>query len=74
MNEVTNFMYYMYNKWDECEAKVVFGDMLGEHIFNKWVQHQRNEMRWYAELDTLCRNKVVQRANELYGKFFESVK
>lgn len=67
-NEVTNFMYYMYNKWDERESKTIFGDMLGEHIFNKWLQHQRNEMRWYAELDTQCRNKVVQRANELYGK------
>lgn len=68
MNEVTNFMYYMYNKWCESEAIQVFGDNLGRHIYQKWIQHGYEEMRWYAELDTQCRNKVVQRANELYGK------
>lgn len=66
-NEVTNFMYYVYNKWNEYEAKKLFGDDLGQHIFNKWVYYRNNDLRWYAELDNVCRQKLVDRANEIYG-------
>lgn len=70
-NEVTCFMLYMYNKWCIGEAKKVFGENLGTHLYNKWVHH-RNESKlgdlyWYSELDTTCRNKIVARANELYS-------
>lgn len=71
-NEVTNFMYYMYNKWCIGEAKKVFGNNLGEHIFSKWVHHinvtQLGDLYWYSELDNECRRKIVDRANELYNK------
>ena len=70
-NEVTNFLYYMYNKWCIGEAKKVFGDNLGEHIFSKWVHHRETsklgDLFWYSELDDVCRNKVVARANEIYN-------
>ena len=71
-NEVTNFTYYMFNKWCIGEAKKVFGNNLGEHIFNKWVEkHEYSNditMSWYSDLDNECRRKIVDRANELYNK------
>lgn len=69
-NEVTNFMYYMYSNWCIGEAKKVFGDNLGEHIFAKWVHHRSGlgDLFWYSELDDVRRNKIVARANEIYGK------
>lgn len=66
-NEVTNFMYYMYNKWCIGEAKKIFGDNLGEHIFSKWIEHRKDQLYWYSELDTSCRQKIVNRANEIYN-------
>lgn len=65
-NEVTHFMFYMLNNWCQSEAIHVFGNNLGNHIFEKWV-HYHNDLRWYSELDTSCKNKLVKRANELYG-------
>lgn len=68
-NEVTNFLYYMYNKWCIGEAKKVFGDNLGEHLFSKWVHHRNGlgDLYWYSELDDTCRTKIVERANEIYN-------
>ena len=71
-NEVTNFMYYMYNKWSKDEAIRLFGNNLGNHIFGKWVWKGENThdqtMSFYSELDSSCRQKLVDRANEIYGK------
>lgn len=67
MNEVTNFMWYMFNKWTPYEAQTVFGENLGLHIYNKWVE-SKNTLYWYANLDNKCRQMVVDRANELYNK------
>lgn len=70
-NEVTNFMLYMTNKWSKEEAKLLFGDDLGMHVFKKWEQQltlHRGDLLWYAGLDNACRQKVVDRANELYNK------
>lgn len=68
MNEVTNFMYYVYNRWSEEESKHIFGEDLGNHIFKKWQkQGYGKELLWYSELDRECKDKLVARANELYG-------
>ena len=70
MNEVTNFMYYMYNRWGKDEATSVFGEDLGNHIYGKWCRYIENgmgDLYWYAELDSKCRQKVVDRANEIYA-------
>lgn len=54
------------------ESKQVFGDSLGLHIYNKWLgKHEYSHdvtMSWYADLDTECRQKLVDRANEIYGE------
>ncbi len=68
MNEVTNFMYYMFNKWTIVEAKYIFGESLGEHIYSKYINALPNILAWYAELDKTCKQKLVDRANEIYGK------
>lgn len=68
-NEVENFMLYMFNKWCIGEAKKVFGNNLGEHIFSKWEDYGAGrELLWYSELDTRCRQRLVDRANEIYNK------
>lgn len=66
-NEVTNFMYYMFNKWSEEEAKDLYGELLGKHIYNKWIAARGDNLIWYGELDNECRQKVVDRANEIYN-------
>lgn len=70
-NEVENFMLYMFNRWCLDEARYLFGEMLGDHIFNKWVGKREyshdQTMSWYADLDEKCRSMIVKRANEIYG-------
>ena len=70
VNQVTAFMLYMFNRWCIGEAKKVFGENLGEHVFSKWIDlRHRNSgsLYWYAELDKRCREMVVKRAIELYA-------
>ena len=70
-NEVTNFMFYLFNKWCKEEAIRLYGNNLGNHIFNKWVWYRENggdQLEWYANLDNQCQRKIVDRANELYNK------
>ena len=61
-------MLYVYNKWGINEAHLLFGKNLGDHIFGKWIEHLSDKLYWYAELDNECRQKIVDRANELYNK------
>ena len=65
---VDAFMLYMFNRWNMNEAKLLFGKNLGDHIFGKWIEHRSDQLYWYAELDESCRQKIVDRANELYNK------
>lgn len=71
-NEVTNFMYYMFNRWNMDEALYVFGNNLGRHIWEKYIsciqQHNGDKLLFYANLDSTCRNKLVERANQIYNK------
>ena len=73
-NDVTSFFYYMWNKWCESEAKIVFADSCGgyKHYWNKWV-YFCNEYgcrsavdMLYGELDEENRNKLVTRAIECF--------
>jgi len=70
VNQVTAFMLYIYNRWNIQEARDLFGNNLGEHIFSKYLHHRKGlgELFWYSELDTDCRRKFVERAVEIYGK------
>ena len=72
MKTVRNFMWYMYNKWNRQEAIYVFGENLGNHLYNKWMRYYENvrdyNLTFFAEIDNECRTKIVQRANEIYGE------
>lgn len=68
-NEVTKFMWYMCNRWNLDEARFLFGDNLGAHIYQKKLHLQgigHDTLYWYGELDNNCRQKIVDRANEIY--------
>jgi hypothetical protein len=71
-NEVTNFMYYMFNRWSLAESRYIYGASLGEHIWEKWNEVARfgngDQLCFYASLDNDCKQKLVDRANELYNK------
>ena len=67
MKEVENFMYYIFNRWSEGEARFLFGEHLGTHIFNKWLEI-RDGLRFFGYLDKECREKLVNRANQIYNK------
>lgn len=64
---VENFMYYMYNQWDEDESRKVFGKIMGDHLWAKWCTSS-DELRWFAYLDDANRTKIIERANEVYNK------
>ena len=71
MNQVTNFMYYMFNRWSRDESIVVFGDDLGDHVYRKYLDSRgcgADILSWYAELDRTCKQRLVDRANELYAQ------
>jgi hypothetical protein len=71
-NEVECFMYYMYNRWNLNESKKLFGESLGDHIYTKWTEKIEysidRTMSWYGDLDKKCRDKLLERAKEIYGK------
>lgn len=78
-NDVTSFFYYMWNKWCESEAKIVFADSCGgwKHYWNKWC-YFCNEYgcrsavdMLYGELDEGNRNKLVARALECFDGMSE---
>lgn len=68
INQVTNFMYYMYNRWNLTEAKYLFGKVLGQHIFDKYIGYgYGKELLWYAELDSTSKQKLIDRVDKLYS-------
>lgn len=67
-NEVTNFMFYMFNVWNKQESVRIFGENLGAHIYNKWMDMRHDDLRWYGALDDECRQKLVDAANEYYNR------
>lgn len=69
-NQVTAFMLYMYNAWNDKEAVNLFGNDLGMHLYNKWAHYREKglgDLFWYSELDGTRRKEIIQRAINLYG-------
>lgn len=72
MNEVTNFGFYMFNKWNQEECMHVFGEWPGKHVWGKYTQYLQgncDRLFFYMSLDVECRQKIVDRANELYKDY-----
>ena len=78
-NIVSSFFYYMWNRWSKAECETVFGGMAG-HFWAKWCGLSSTTLsgaaeRFYAELGNNARDKIVERACELYdGQKFVSEK
>lgn len=64
-NDVTCFMYYIFNRFNVEEAMSLFGESLGKHIYDKFI-HAASALYWYSELDRRTKQKLVDRAVELY--------
>lgn len=62
---VTYFMWYMFNKWSHEESIYIFGENLGEHIWNKYTD-SRDKLEFYGSIDNGCRSMLVKRAMEIY--------
>lgn len=69
-NIVSSYFYYMWNRWSKAECETVFGSMIG-HFWEKWCDLSNDSLsgaaeRFYAALDNNARQKIVERACELY--------
>ena len=72
-NDVTSFMYYMWNAWCKEECERAFSRTVNwEHFWGKWCgicdKHGvfGAAERFYAELSCRSRNLLVARALEVY--------
>lgn len=69
-NIVSSYFYYMWNAWSEEECRTMFGP-LHKHFWEKWCHCVDRDLygaaeRFYAELSDSNRQRLVERACELY--------
>lgn len=65
MKDIMNLTYYLFNRWTYAESLKVFGENLGSHIYDKWTD-AKDSLRFFSSLDRDCRQKILDRANEIY--------
>lgn len=71
-NSVLSYGIYMMNRWSFDESKYLFGSILGEHIWNKWMRYMDDfgiygaPMKLLFELDSTNYELIVERACSLY--------
>lgn len=77
-NQVTDFFYYMWNKWSEDECKEAWKDDFYPHFWNKWCEAYDTmhgprgaAELFYMMLSDTNRDKLVQRAVEVYDGMTE---
>lgn len=66
-NETLSVAIYLYNKWQIIEAKELFGEWMGEHIYNKWCDYDKDMLKFVCELDKESLDKLIARACSLYN-------
>ena len=64
--ETLSVIIYLYNKFDIDEAKIIFGDNLGEHLFTKFVNMDYDMGKFIASLDDENYDVLIKRACSLY--------
>ena len=72
-NDITSFMFYMWNAWCEEECQEAFKDGDWKHFWSKWC-HWCNQIgsawgateRFYSELSDHNRDRLVRRALAIY--------
>lgn len=77
-NDVTSFMFYMWNRWGEEECRKAFAGHDYNHFWNKWIQayDQMGGPRgaaelFYMQLSDTYRDILVKRACECYDGMTE---
>lgn len=71
-NETLSYMIYMANRWGKDEAIAIFGEMLGNHIWAKYMSYANSDGMYAAysrlvfELDTDNLNLLLERATSVY--------
>lgn len=72
-NETLSYMIYMANKWSKYESVKVFGEDLGNHIWNKYEEYCSTSGMYGAysrlvyELSKTNLDLLLNRACELYN-------
>lgn len=66
-NPVTCFVWWCYNKQVVLELPKIFGEDLGKNLARELALRGFNYLRWYADLDNLNRNKIVDYVTKLYN-------
>ena len=61
------FFKYMYNVWDYYECIEIFGDDLGEHIWDKWVNYFHQDcLELWGGLDAHLQEQLINRIMKAY--------
>ena len=73
-DHIDAYMKFMYNLWTEPMCHSMFGDQLGGHIWNKWMNFREDQgieaaifNMWFA-LDHECIDKITNTALIHYSK------
>lgn len=70
---IDSYMKFMYNQWDYNMCISIFGEMLGDHIWGKWLDTRERDgidaaiTNIWWELDRDCIEKILARAFETYN-------
>ena len=72
--ETLSFFIYMWNRFDKYEAHEVFNEggtipweySIGEHIYEIWMDNNKDIEEFVKKIDENCLGKLVERACHLY--------
>lgn len=73
-NDVTSFMYYMWNAWCKTECEKVFAGHGVDHFWSKWIGYNRHNEgygaveEFFANLSENYQDMLVKRATEVYNR------
>lgn len=71
--ETWDFFYYMWNRWNEKEAHLIFPDWLADHFWTKWCDYcymygpDHAITNFVAGMEKENLSKIVARAKEYYA-------
>ena len=64
---IENMMFYLFNKLNENESVFLFGNGLGTHLWNKFVNFGYDGFKFFGACDSETRDMLVERANKIYN-------
>ncbi len=73
-SELDCYLYYMWNQWNNSTCVRIFGEMLGTHIWSKWIKACEEcgsdgaPALFYSMLDYDTRKEIVNNALAHYNR------